>query len=399
MSHSRHEAEDRYAFAQAGIAGGPAVDSAAPLRIAAYVHLHRAWAPTGVGNHLIRMVQGLHDRPDVKMTVVAPRNQLDATRHIPAEHPLTGIPVRGIPLDRRWLEGMWQHLNLPKADRWCQGAEWLYVPAEAYVAVQTPRLAVTVHDLHAFETDLPWSSTPEHQAFRRRWKGMFRPIIDHADCILTVSQFTRRRLVELLGVKPDRIAVVGNGVDAAYFDTPPDDTEEFQGHPYVVVVGGLTRRKGGDLVLRVADLLLREIPSLRVVVAGHGEAALNQQAEALPNIVRLGFTETPRLVNLLRGAVATMFLSRYEGFGIPVLEAMAAGSPVISSRWTALPEVVGDAGLLVDADDASQVASTIRMLSSDEATRKELCARGKKRAEDYRWNGCVERLVSALRSR
>jgi len=346
------------------------------------------------------MVRGLHERPDVELTVVAPRNQLDSACRIPAEHPLAGIPAHGVPLDRRWLEIMWQRLNLPKADRWCDGADWVYAPAEAYVAVRRPRLAVTVHDMHAFETGLPWSNTPEHQAFRRRWARMFRPIIEHADCLLTVSQFTQRRLIELLGVKPDRIAVVGNGVDAAYFAPPLDEApEQDQEEPYVLVVGGLTRRKGGDLVLKVAELLLREMPRVRVVVAGNGEATLNRQAAALQNVTRLGFVETPQLVQLLRGAVAMMFLSRYEGFGIPVVEAMAAGAPVIASRWSALPEVMGDAGLLLDAENACRVAAAIKMLSTDAAARRELRARGRKHAESYRWNDCVERLVSALRER
>jgi glycosyltransferase involved in cell wall biosynthesis len=370
------------------------------MKIAAYTHLHRAWAPTGVGHHLIRMVRGLHERSDVSMTVVAPRNQLDSEGHISAQHPLAGIPVRGLPLGRRWLEIMWQQLNLPKADPWCEGADWVYTPTEAYVAVKRPRLAVTVHDLHAFETDLPWSNTPEHQAFRSRQAGMFRPIIEHADCILTVSQFTQQRIVELLGIKPERIAVVGNGVDRAYFDTPADGaSENLQKEPYIVVVGGLTQRKGGDLVLKVAELLRREAPTIRIMVVGNGEPAFDRQAEALPNIQRLGFVETTRIVGLLRGAIAMMFLSRYEGFGIPVVEAMAAGTPVIASSWSALPEVAGDAGLLVDAENTCQVVAAIRMLSTDAAARRELCALGKKRAENYRWDGCVERLVAALRSR
>jgi glycosyltransferase involved in cell wall biosynthesis len=78
---------------------------------------------------------------------------------------------------------------------------------------------------------------------------------------------------------------------------------------------------------------------------------------------------------------------------------MAAGTPVVASRWSALPEVVGDAGLLVDAENASEVVAAIKMLSTDAAARKELRARGKKRAESYRWSDCVDRLVSALRGR
>lgn len=368
------------------------------MKVAAYTHLHRSYAPTGVGQHLIRMVGGLRDWPGVDLTVIAPRAQLDEACRIPAGNPLSGIPARGIPLDRRCLEAMWQRLNLPKIDRWCSNADWVYTPSEAYVATRRPRLAVTVHDMHAFEPDLPWSGTPAHLAFRRRWAEMFQPIIRRADRILAVSAFTERRLVELLGIEPRRIAVVGNGVDPAYFDPPSGAPADELAEPYVLVVGGLTQRKGGDFVLQVAQALHRHMPRLLVRVVGCGEAELERQSAALPNVVLLGFVETGRLVHLLRNAVAMMLLSRYEGFGIPVVEAMAAGAPVIVSRWGALPEVTGDAGVLVDAENADEVVSAIRMLSNDSATRNDLRARGRKRAEDYRWTRCVERLVAALQS-
>jgi glycosyltransferase involved in cell wall biosynthesis len=227
---------------------------------------------------------------------------------------------------------------------------------------------------------------------------MFGSIIKQADCILAVSEFTRRRLVELLGAKADRIAVVGNGVEGAFFDLPHDgELGDFRGELYVVVIGGLTWRKGGDLVLRVAQALEREMPGLHVLIAGTGESEFDARAAALPNVKCLGFVETTRMVQLLRGAVAMMFLSRYEGFGIPVLEAMAAGTPVIASRWGALPEVVGDSGLLVDAGNSGEVVAAIKMLAGDMAVRADLSARGRKRAEWHRWEQCVERLVAVLR--
>lgn len=367
------------------------------MRVAAYTHLHRTYAPTGVGQHLIRMIRGLGSWPGVDLTVIAPRRQLDETCRIPAENPLFGISARAIPLSHRCLEAMWQRLDFPKVDRWCNGADWVYTPSEAYIAVGRPRLAVTVHDMHAFEPNLPWSDTPAHRAFRRRWTEMFQPIIRRADRILTVSAFTERRLVELLGVDPQRIAVIGNGVDPIYFDPPTGSSPvEPQSGPYVVVVGGLTRRKGGDLVLDVAQALQRQMPPMRVRVVGQGEPELERQSAEFQNITLLGFVATERLVHLLRGAVAMMFLSRYEGFGIPAAEAMAAGAPVIVSRWGALPEVVGDAGILVDAENTGEVVAAIRWLSVDTAVRGDLCARGRERAEQYRWGECVERLVTTL---
>jgi glycosyltransferase involved in cell wall biosynthesis len=370
------------------------------VRVAAYTHLDRTRNPTGVGNHLIQMVQGLWRAAGVEVTVIAPRSQLDEAGRIPPQNPLAGIPARGLPLGRRWLEAMWERLDAPKLDYWCPRADWVYTPTEAYIAVRRPRLAVTVHDLHAFETNLPWSNTPAHQAFRRRWAAMFGPIINRADCILVVSDFTRRRLVELLGAKDERIAVVGNGVDSAFFESPAEaEPAQCRGGRYLLVIGGLTWRKGGDLVLRAARMLQREVPDLRVVIAGTGDQEFDAPASELPNVIRLGFVDVAELVHLLRGATAMMFLSRYEGFGIPVAEAMAVGTPVIASRCGALPEVVGDAGLLVDAENTGEVAAAIKMLSSDSAARSELSARGRKRAEGWRWELCIERLLAALRER
>src|SRR4051812_12296972 len=111
------------------------------MRIAAYTHLHRACNPTGVGNHMIQMVQGLSRVPGVEVTVVAPRGQLDEAGRIPAQNALAGITARGLPLGRRWLETMWERLDTPKLDHWCRGADWVYTPTEAYIAVRRPRLA------------------------------------------------------------------------------------------------------------------------------------------------------------------------------------------------------------------------------------------------------------------
>ena len=227
---------------------------------------------------------------------------------------------------------------------------------------------------------------------------MFRPIVRRADRILAASEFTRRRLVELLGARDDRITIVGNGVDQAFFAASAENQIAHAIRRNIVVIGGLTRRKGGDLVLRVARELRHHLPDLRVVVAGVGEKEFDAAASELSNVVRLGFVPEAELVRLLQGALAMMFLSRYEGFGIPVLEAMAVGIPVIASRFAALPEVVGDAGLLLDAEEPREVAAAIETLSRDERAWSELSARGRKRAEAYRWGHCVERLVEALRS-
>ena len=226
------------------------------------------------------------------------------------------------------------------------------------------------------------------------------PILQRAACIVTVSEFTRGRLRALLGVDPQRVAVVGNGVDPLYLEAPsgaidtPSDVS-----PYVLVVGGLTRRKGGDLILRLAAVLARELPQMRVVVAGTGEQELVDAARRHGNVTLLPHVPTRTLVGLLHGATAALCLSRYEGFGMPVLEAMAAGAPVIASRCGALPEVVADAGILVDGEDSHKVAEAIAWLSADPGAREEYRRRGKARAEASSWDRSRRSTQRSLKER
>ena len=165
----------------------------------------------------------------------------------------------------------------------------------------TRRLAVTVHDLHAFEPGLPWSETAAHRRFRVKWRAMFRQIRRFAALYLAVSEFTKRRLVELLQIDPDRIRVVGNGVEDDFF-LPPSETP--LPTPHVLVVGGLTERKGGDFILRVADRLADTRPNLTVTVAGANEPDLAAQVNRRTNVSLLGVVPARDLPNLVGRATA-----------------------------------------------------------------------------------------------
>jgi glycosyltransferase involved in cell wall biosynthesis len=229
---------------------------------------------------------------------------------------------------------------------------------------------------------------------------MLERALREADLILTVSDFTKTRLVEILHVPREKIRVVGNGVDEGFFTIAQEDANAvslFTNQPYVLTVGGVTHKKGGEALLSVAEKLRRMKPGLRIVVTGPVEPKYVAAVRAAKTILPLarGFPDI-EMQRLVRGASVALVLSEYEGFGIPALEAMAAGVPVVAARRAALPEVVGEGGLLVEPTQSVAVAELIADLQRDSTDRSALIARGQRRAEGFRWSACVDRLCAAL---
>jgi glycosyltransferase involved in cell wall biosynthesis len=248
--------------------------------------------------------------------------------------------------------------------------------------------------MNAFEKELPWH--PLVKAERTRWWWKLRQVFRRDDVlILAVSEFLKCRLVHLFDIRPERIAIVGNGVEAEYFKVataPPNP-----GPRYLLVIGGLTRRKGGDATLAVAKGLRDRGSDIEIWVAGTSEPDLVAAADGHPNVKHLGYRGVNTgLPELLRGAVALLFLSRYETFGIPAVEAMAAGTPAIVSHYAGLPEVVGSAGLIVDSTRSDDVVDRIIQLAANEAERADWIARGKRRSLEHTWARCADRLCAAL---
>ncbi|MCX5662891.1 MAG: glycosyltransferase family 1 protein [Planctomycetota bacterium] len=375
------------------------------MRIAVYLQdLDRTRQPTGLGKHAINMTRCLARTPGVELQIVTPRENLVDGR-LPEGSYYAGIPTVGIPLPRKYLHRLWVLSGHPRVDRWCRAngndADWVYSPLELYVPARRPALAVTVHDMQPFEMDLSWSNSMEHRSVNARWRTKFPAILKHSRLLLAVSDFTKSRLVELVGADPARIAVVGNGVEEEFFamaERPRGEYLQREG-PYVLVIGGLSVRKSGPEVLAVARALARQGSPVRIVVAGKGQAKLEEEAASLPNVVRRGYVAEEEMPALVRGAEAVMVLSRYEGFGIPAAEAMAAGTPAVVSGHASLRGVVGDAGIVVDVDKPDAVAEVVTGLWKDAALRERFAAAGRARAAMYHWEACAARLVEALNAR
>lgn len=374
------------------------------MRVAAFVHVSRTlhtWEQTGVGKHIDNMVPRLAAAPGVDLCVLTAQEDLTPDGGLPAESSLAGIPVRPVTWPRRLVEMSWALLDYPAAERWTGPVDWVYCPADAYVSRRSARLAVTIHSVLWFERELPWYR--ELRRVRWAYRPRYYRCKKRADVIFTVSEFLKGRLIDLFGMPADRIVIVGNGVEDGYFQASPlvgPLAVKVGDRPYVLVVGELAPHKGIDYVFALAEALLRRNSEVQILVAGTIKEPYSTQAREHPNIRQLGYVGLHTgLPGLLHSSVALLLLSRHESFGIPAAEAMAAGTPAIVSHFAALPEVVGDAGLVVDPTRPDDLADLVEMLHRDGRQREEYVNRGRRRAEAFRWQYCADRALAAMRAR
>lgn len=239
------------------------------------------------------------------------------------------------------------------------------------------RTVSTFHDLFVMTGDY---STPE---FRQRFSEQARLAAERSDRIIAVSHFTGAQVHDLLGVDWSRIRVIHHGVHLPASIAPEERRERL-----ILFVGAIQRRKN---VARLVEAFERVEPGWRLALAGasgfDAEEALSR-IEASPrktDIQALGYVSAESLEDLYQRASIFAFPSLDEGFGMPLLEAMAASVPVLTSNRSALPEVAGDAALLVDPFDVTEIADALRRLAADQRLRTELQERGRVRAGLFSW--------------
>ncbi|MDA0164759.1 glycosyltransferase family 4 protein [Solirubrobacter ginsenosidimutans] len=290
-------------------------------------------------------------------------------------------------------EGAWLPAGLANAAR-RTGADVLHCPAPLgpWRRGSVP-VVLSIYDVMPLRR-------PEWFTAANRWhtRLVLPRIARGADIVLVPSAFSRDELLdEVPGLAPDRVVVVSGGVDAQFCAGPRPDAER----PYLLTVGELQPRKNVETAIRAFGQLASQHPELELLVVGArgwGEAPVTHEIGSAAERVRFaGHVSDQRLVELYRGASALLFPSRYEGFGLPALEAMACGTPVVAARAASLPEVVGDAGLLVDPGDAGAWAAATGRLLDDADLVAELRTRGLARAARFTWHRCAEQTVAAYR--
>lgn len=244
---------------------------------------------------------------------------------------------------------------------------------------------------------------PEHETFRRRLQGE----LQRSDALIAISQRTRQDLVELMGVAPARIRVIFPGTGEAF--TPaaaPVVAEVIRRHgiprPYILYVGAMGAHKNVAGLLRAYECARLEggLQAALVLTGSHRWGAETlatlEGLRVRSDVLLTGPVPAADLPPLYSGAMAFVFPSLYEGFGLPVLEAMACGAPVIASNRGALPEVVGDAGLLADPEEIPALADLLCRLGGDPDLRARLGAAGRRQAARFSWGQSAAALQDLL---
>lgn len=243
------------------------------------------------------------------------------------------------------------------------------------------RAVTTFHDLFVLTGEY---STPE---FRRRFAEQARDAAARSDRIIAVSQFTARQVVDVLGVEAERVRVVHHGV------TLPPRTA-VQREKIILHVGAIQHRKNIGRLVDAFGKVDRDWQLVLAGSAGYGAAEIMAKIDAAPGRERirvLGYVRPAELADWYARATIFAFPSLDEGFGMPVLEAMASGTPVVASNRSAVPEVAGDAAWLVNPEDTEELADALVTLAGDAGRRAELSRRGTERAKQFTWAEAVEK--------
>lgn len=327
---------------------------------------------TGVGNYVLGALTGLVEAAEGGHEIVAFAPTSPAGRKtIPRA--LAGIDVElrlvPLPFSQRWRDA-WSRVGMPSLER-VLGAfdvfhfsDWMYPPQAGGVR------ATTVHDLVPLR--FPEWVTPKTRSMHG---AKYANAARTCDIVFVNSEYTGRDVVERLGIAPGRVRVAHPGIKEAF---RPDGPRADLGKPYVLTVATLEPRKNLGTLVEAHRLL--EDRFLLAVVGGSGWGDQPQLRD--PDVVRLGFVSDDELARLYRGAAVAVYPSRFEGFGMPITEAMACGVPVVASSHRSMDEAAGDAAVRADPDDPAAIAAAIGEAYEH---REERVAKGLEHARRFTW--------------
>jgi glycosyltransferase involved in cell wall biosynthesis len=348
----------------------------------------------GLGRYAQELAESVaREAPDIRLVPVAPQVEPGAPE-----------AVEALPGGRKLLAGAWTTLGLPLAEWVAPPFDVLHSVEMAYPIPTRKPEVVTIHDLGPL-THPEWFS----QARPRLKRAALKRAAERAACVICVSQATADAYVSLAGPQAaDRVRVIHEGVSPFFFEAPEaGDLAGLdlppEGTPFFLWMGSkINPRKNLERIVEGFERASGEVPHHLVLAGGIGwdaEPMLDRvrRSPVADRVHRPGFVTDAQLRALYARTTGMLYVSLLEGFGLPILESMASGGPVVTSSVSSMPEVAGDAALLVDPTDADAIAGAIASLATDGALRQRLRAAGRARARTFDWGSCARRVAAVYR--
>lgn len=366
-------------------------------------------ARSGVGNYCLYLIRALLELQGLDIAgFAASARKLDwkALGHL--------IPHRHLPIPTRIMYHIWSVLGMPAVDSMLGDIDVYHATNYFLPPVKRAKRVLTIHDI-AFKKYPELCSPKIVGPFSSKVAGFAR----EADAVITDSESSRRDVIELLGVNADRVHTVHLAADTLLRRfSRKEATKRVQERftlsaPYALFVSTIEPRKNVERLIQAFYQISRELSHTLVFVGKFGWYRVDRLSdlyedsaevcgisleEAHARIRELGFVESDDLAALYGAADALILPSLYEGFGLPVLEAMTCGCPVITADNSSLPEVGGDAAEYCDANDVDSIASAMRRVLGDAALREQMIQRGFAQAAKFSWKKTAEQTAAVYRS-
>ncbi len=357
--------------------------------------------PTGIGRYTKCLVEALAKAAPEDEFVVLTVSYKDA----PAKNLFAECPNVSV-VHKKWpgkaVLALWEHLRWPTVENAIGKVDLFHTPNNFVLPQRKGRKVMTIHDLFFMKHPAQTHKTGGRYHYRTLPK-----VIHEADHVIAVSQATADEIRELFSVPEDRISIVHQGIEGRFFaETQPPTTNRQlpTDQPYALHFGTIEPRKGIDTLLDAMQLLWsRRGFSGALVLAGLKGWGCEKLLRRCYDMAKrwplhlTGYVPEEEVVPLLAGARIVVVPSRDEGFGLPGLEAMAAGVPVISTRRGALPEIYADAAMYFECGKAAELAQRIARLWDDAGQRAEMIEKGREQASHFTWDETAAKTLSVYR--
>jgi glycosyltransferase involved in cell wall biosynthesis len=338
---------------------------------------------TGIGNYLRGLIRGLVDAGDFEIIAFGPVSRRGKGS---VEEALAGLQIERrlpvVPWAHAWRTA-WSRLGLVPVERLTgpldvfHFSDWMYPPQRSGLR------ATTIYDLVPLR--FPDWVTPRTRAMHT---AKYRNAARTCDLIVCISRYTADDVAKRLGVTAERLSVAHPGLDRRF---SPDGPARSEPTPYILSVSTLGPRKNLATLVDAFSLLRKRCPEVSLLIAGPPSGVARSELE-VDGVKLLGFVPDEELAALYRGAAAFVYPSRLEGFGMPVIEALASGTPVVAAAHPSLDEACGEAALRVDPENVEAFAETLeRALDEQDA----LVASGLEHARRFTWEATGRAVVKA----